>query len=115
MMQFDAQDRSYRASFPDASFDLVLVDGSAMGRLYVDRGGDVIRVIDIALLPEHRGRGIGTGLLERVLAEAHLSGRAVRLNALRGSRVLALYSRLGFSVRDEDQVYIELECQPAVS
>ena len=68
--QFDAQHQYYQSQFPRAAFDLLLVDGEPAGRLYVDRRPDEIRLIDIALLPERRGTGVGGAILERILAEA---------------------------------------------
>ena len=56
-MQFDAQHRYYQDNFPEASFDVILVDGRPVGRLYVDRRADEIHIIDIALLPEARAPG----------------------------------------------------------
>ena len=59
-MQFAAQDRYWREQKPGAEFCVVLVDGEPAGRLYLDRRADEIRIVDIALLPAWRGRGIGT-------------------------------------------------------
>jgi hypothetical protein len=56
--QFQAQDRHYRAHFPTARFDIVQVAGCDAGRLYVDRDEAHMRLLDIALLPEHSGRGV---------------------------------------------------------
>ena len=57
-MQFDAQHRFYIERFSSARFDVIELDGSPIGRLYLDRRDNEIRVIDISLLPEHRGKGI---------------------------------------------------------
>lgn len=111
--QYHAQDRSYKANNAQASFDVVLVDGIPAGRLYVDRHPSSIHVIDIALLAAHRGRGVGTRLLEAIFDEARASDRRVTINALRGSRAAALYQRLGFAVITEGEVYIDLEWTPA--
>lgn len=108
-LQFDLQDRSYRQSHPDASFDVILVDGEPAGRLYVDRGPDSIHVIDISLLPERRGQGIGTQLLRALLDE----GRPVTLNAVRGSDALRLYGRLGFKIVGANDVYVDLQANTA--
>ena len=65
--QFAAQDAHYRAHYADGStHDVIEVDGEAAGRLYVHRGPGDIRVVDIALLPACRRRGIGELLLRRL-------------------------------------------------
>lgn len=114
-MQFVAQDRSYRERFTQADFDLVIVEASPAGRLYVDRSGNPIHVIDITLAPEYRNRGIGTGLMRELVGQAHRSSRWVTLNVARGNHALALYRRLGFSVTAQDDVYLTLECRRTVS
>jgi ribosomal protein S18 acetylase RimI-like enzyme len=111
-MQFTAQDRHYHDQMPDASYEVVLVDGEPAGRLYVDRRANEIHVVDIALLPEHRGRGLGTRLMREVLAEADAAGTRVTIYVERFNPALRLYERLGFSRISEEGVYLLLERQP---
>jgi ribosomal protein S18 acetylase RimI-like enzyme len=111
-MQFTAQGRYYREQMPDASYEVVLVDGEPGGRLYVDRRDDEIHVVDVALLPEHRGRGLGTRLMREVLAEADAAGKRVTIYVERFNRALSLYERLGFSQIGDEGVYLLLERRP---
>jgi ribosomal protein S18 acetylase RimI-like enzyme len=107
-MQFAAQDSHYRQYFAAAHFDIVEAWGSDVGRFYVDRADDEIRVLDIALLPEYRGRGLGGALLRAVLAEAGASGRRVALHVERNNPAAALYQRLGFVVVDHQGIYQQM-------
>ncbi|HEX9375501.1 MAG TPA: GNAT family N-acetyltransferase [Actinomycetota bacterium] len=95
--QFEAQDRHYREHFARASFDVVLVGGDPAGRLYVDRGPAEIRVVDIAILPEFRGAGVGGMLLGELLNEAERTGRKVSIHVERFNRAIGLYRRMGFT------------------
>ena len=108
-MQFAAQSRHFQTSYPGATFALILLDALPAGRLYVDRGPDAIRVLDIALLPEHRGAGIGTAVLQDLLREADGTGRRVTLQVARSNPARRLYERLGFVTTSEDEVYLALE------
>jgi ribosomal protein S18 acetylase RimI-like enzyme len=65
-MQFAAQKAHYEGHYPECEFLVIEFDGVAIGRLYIDRGDDDIRIADIALLPEFRGRGIGRRLMEEI-------------------------------------------------
>ena len=112
-MQFDAQDAWWRENYADASFDVVLVGGEPAGRLYVHRGPSEIRIVDIALLPEHRGSGIGSSLLRDLLAEADESGKSVTIHVERMNPALRLYERLGFSLAEDKGVYLFLERPPS--
>ncbi len=95
-MQFDAQDRHYRAQHPRARFDVVTVGDQAAGRLTVDRERDQFDVVDIALLPEFRGRGVATALLSDLQNEARAGGLPVVLRVEVNNRAAELYRRLGF-------------------
>ncbi len=113
-MQYEAQDRGYRSQYPGATCEVVIVDGEPAGRLYVDRAPDAVHVVDIALLPEYRGHGIGTHLLRGLLREGVATGRPVTLSAARTNPALALYERLGLRVVDGDDVYVQLRCPATV-
>jgi len=111
--QFEAQDRWYHEHYERASFDVVLVGGEPGGRLYVHRGESEIRIVDIALLPEHRGGGVGTALLRDLLDEADAAGKCVTIHVERFNPALRLYERLGFAVAEDKGVYLLLERLPA--
>jgi GNAT superfamily N-acetyltransferase len=82
-MQFNAQTVDYRANYPDASFQIIERDGVAAGRLLVLRSDEKIHVIDIALLPEHRGAGIGTKFLRELQDEAKAAGKPLSIHVER--------------------------------
>jgi GNAT superfamily N-acetyltransferase len=109
--QFDAQDAHYR-TYPDASLDVIDVNGEPAGRLYVARWADEIRIMDIALLPEYRGRGIGTKLLEALLEEAAAEGKRLTIHVEKFNPARRLYERLGFSEAGDTGVYLLLEATP---
>lgn len=111
-MQYAAQRSYYRDVYPDATYDVVVVDGEDAGRLYVARLAEEIRVIDVALLPAFRGRGIGQRLLGDVLAEAGASGRKVVIHVEQNNRARELYLRLGFVPAEDLGVYLRMEWAP---
>ena len=68
--QFEAQSAHYESNYTETSFDVVLVDGEPAGRLIVARWAEELRIVDIAMLPQQRGRGVGGRLMGELLAEA---------------------------------------------
>ena len=113
-VQVRAQTLGYKAAYPQAVWQIVLVGEEPVGRLIVDRGGDAIQLVDIAFLAEHRGRGLGTALLTSLLDEAAKEGRRVRLSVVRGNPAAQLYLRLGFEFLDalSDGVRDTMEWRP---
>ena len=111
--QFSAQDAYYRDHYTTAEF-LVILDGEEpVGRLYVDRWEHEIRVMDIALLPRARGRGIGSALLGDLIEEAERSGKALSIHVEAENPARSLYDRLGFEPVEERGVYVLMRRPPS--
>jgi ribosomal protein S18 acetylase RimI-like enzyme len=100
-MQFNAQQQGYRTTFPQAEFAIILHRDQAIGRIVIDRAETGILLVDLALLPAHRGRGIGTALVKDLLREAAAAQKPVRLSVIKGQRAFSLYQRLGFKKTGE--------------
>lgn len=113
-MQFEAS-LGLRQMFPDAEYQIVLVDGVNAGRFVVHRTADSLRVVDMALLPQYRNTGYGRALLQRAFGEAMGSKKPLRLEVLKTNRAARLYQRLGFVVIGENELLYQLEWRaPAV-
>jgi GNAT superfamily N-acetyltransferase len=111
-MQFDAQHAYYQENYPHAAFDLILLDDQPIGRLYLDQWDDQIRIVDIALLPEQRGQGIGTALLRAILDQGRQLALPVTIHVERFNPALRLYDRLGFRTIEDKGVYLLMEWSP---
>lgn len=111
-LQFTAQQQAYQMNFPQRDQQLIYWDHQAIGCLQVDRSTDRFHLIDIALLPEYRDRGIGTSLLQRLCHEAQQAQASIQLHVLQGSPAIRLYRRLGFVLIEESPLYYTMEWQP---
>lgn len=111
-MQFTAQHSHYQEYYPEAAFQVILVDGEPGGRLYVSRWPDQIRIVDIALLPEHRNAGIGSALLKDLMAEATAANKPLTIHVEQYNPAMRLYERLGFVKIGERGVYYLMEWRP---
>jgi ribosomal protein S18 acetylase RimI-like enzyme len=107
--QFDAQSAYYATNYPGASFQIIERDGWPVGRLYVARREKEIRIVDITLLPEFRGSGIGTKLLRDLQEEARGAGKSLTIHVERFNRALGMYQRLGFQQVEDKGVYLLME------
>jgi len=110
--QFSAQHLFYMQQFNKAKFDIVLKNNIPIGRLYVDRREDEIRLIDIALLPEFRNKGIGSSLLTELCDEARKNKKPLRIHVEKNNPALQLYRRLGFKEINDTGVYYLMEWTP---
>jgi GNAT superfamily N-acetyltransferase len=108
-MQCNAQQQGYRAAYPRAEFAIILSGDQPVGRMVVNRAEDEFLLVDIALLPAHRGRGIGTALIKGLLREAAAANKPVRLSVIKGQRAFQLYHRLGFAKTGEDGLRDQME------
>ncbi|HKP62286.1 MAG TPA: GNAT family N-acetyltransferase [Polyangiales bacterium] len=110
--QFEAQHLHYHRFYAGADYSIILDHGRPAGRLYVHRRDDEVRVIDITLLPEYRGSGIGSTLLLLLKQEAHAVGKPLTIHVEHDNPALRLYSRLGFQRVSDDGVYLLMACYP---
>lgn len=113
--QFAAQDVHYTNNYDNATYSVIVVDGFPAGRLYVARWPDEIRIIDIALLPAARGKGVGTSLLRALIDEAAAAGKKVSIHVEGENPAIGLYERLGFTRVEERGPYYLMELQPPSS
>ena len=111
-MQFQAQHAWYQEHYGDAQFDVVLIDGVPAGRLYVHRRAKEIRLVDISLMPELRGRGIGGALLRELMAEAEAAGKPLTIHVEKFNPAMRLYLRLGFKPIEDRGPYDLMEWKP---
>lgn len=113
-MQFEAQHRYYHEQYPDAEYLVVQQDDVDIGRIYLHRRTDELRLIDIVLIPESRNQGLGNKLLKDLLDEAQASALPVRIHVENYNPALRLYLRLGFKPVADQGVYQLMEWQPVV-
>jgi ribosomal protein S18 acetylase RimI-like enzyme len=105
----EAQDADYRRSWPEARFLVVVAGGQDIGRLYRRETDDELHLIDVALLPEWRNRGIGTSLMRDLVSEADRRGKRLTLYVENWNPARRLYERLGFVDASTDAVYAFME------
>ncbi len=113
VMQFQAQHTFYMQEFASSSFDIIEQAGEPIGRLYIDRRRDEIRIIDIALLPPWRGHGIGSRYLQDLQDEGRQRGLPLRIHVESNNPAMRLYTRLGFRKVETNGVYWLMEWQAA--
>ncbi|PWW00753.1 acetyltransferase (GNAT) family protein [Paenibacillus cellulosilyticus] len=107
--QYRAREMSYQAAYPGSECQVIELDDEQIGAYRVFRGSSEVRLVDIALLPAYRGKGIGSGLLLGLQREAANFGVPLTLNVDNGNaRAKSLYSKLGFRTVQEGDVYSEM-------
>ncbi len=111
-MQFNAQKLQYQTQYPNADFSLVIFNDRPIGYFYVDRGTDCFVLIDIALLAEKTGRGIGTHIVSTLKTEAFKENKSILAHVdKRNVQAWSLWQRLGFQVVADNGIYLEIECR----
>ena len=74
--QFKVQeDEDYLNSYPQGSYQLIELDGKRIERLSLGKFDDEIRIIDLTILPEYRGRGIETKIISNDFGKNNKAGQ----------------------------------------
>lgn len=113
-MQFDAQQNYYQQKYPTADHDIIHLHETPLGRLYVARLEEEVRIVDITLLPQHRGRGIGTHLLTELMNEATNKRLPLRIYVETFNPSLKLFERLGFTQTAQHGMHLLMQWPPGI-
>ena len=108
-MQFKIRNQQYR-QYPDALTEIILCNDVPVGTMITSQTADTTFLVDIALLTQFRGAGIGS----RILQGLQTQGKKVILHVLKSNPALNLYQRLGFVFKSEDALYMEMVWMPEV-
>ena len=111
-MQIVGQNSAYAAEFPNANHGIILLDDKPVGRMILDRGPEIHYLVDITILKQYRGAGIGTRLIQALCTEAEMLRKRVRLQVMVTNRAKGLYERLGFRLIEDRQVAWLMERAP---
>jgi GNAT superfamily N-acetyltransferase len=112
-MQYEAQQHFYESEYKLATEEIILWEGKPAGRLIVERREHEIRCVDVALLPEHRNRSIGSFLIQKLQDEARREKKPLRLQVIRFNRAVSLFERSGFVRTSETGTHFQMEWTPS--
>lgn len=112
--QFGSWDPVLQAEFfqqkwVEEGFEIVELDGVAIGVVATQWRPDHLFVSEIQIDPSHQGRGVGTRIMDELIAAANSRQLPVRLQVLRQSRARRWYDRLGFAQTGESSTHWTLE------
>lgn len=108
--QFNAQLHHYLNNYTNATFEIIHSKGKDIGRLYLTHNETDIRIIDISLLPEYRGKGFGTSILRNIIKKAERQQKSIRLSVFITNPARKLYEKLGFVEEKVEHPYIYMLC-----
>lgn len=103
--QFQAQHVHYNSKYKDGHFQIIKFDDIPVGRLYAAELDDEVRIIDITILSEFRGKNIGTTLIEEILRDANEKNKAVQIYLEANSQSVNLFARLGFVLIADEGIH----------
>jgi GNAT superfamily N-acetyltransferase len=111
-MQLDAQHIHYRGQYLTAEYLLILLDGNPVGRLYIADIQNEIRIMDVTVLPAHRGTGIGTALVKDLMVLSSEKRKPLAIYVESFNRSLGLFERMGFVRSGENGYSLLLRWSP---
>jgi ribosomal protein S18 acetylase RimI-like enzyme len=115
-MQTRAREQAWRTAWPDAHCQVIELDDAAtaggIGRLWLHRGSHAWHLLELVLVPERRGAGIGGQCLRRLVDLAQAEGVGVTLSVAADNPAHRLYRRLGFQLFAENPPYLHMSRDP---
>ncbi len=110
--QFEAQHKHYQNHYPHSDFLIIFKDEEAIGRIYIDRDKNSICLIDIALMPQFKNKGLGSKLLKELLFEAQQTQKKVVIHVEKFNPAYQWYVKHGFHQVEDKGVHQYMEWYP---
>jgi GNAT superfamily N-acetyltransferase len=108
-LQFNGRQQHYKTQFPQAEHKIIMLDELPIGGMVVAELDNAFRLADIVVLPEYRGKGYATALIQGLLDEAKQANKPVQLFVERFNPAIRLYERLGFSIVGDIGSHLSME------
>jgi len=102
--QYTAQDAHYKSEYPGSTHEIIVSDGESVGRMYLHRTEAQIAILDMAVLPRFRKRGVAATLVKRLQDEAVPLGQSIRVFLESFNPASEFFARLGFVQTSDDGV-----------
>jgi len=112
--QFGAWDEAFQRELFEKNTDPLLheiieLNREPVGCQWVRALPEALELERLHLLPEVQGRGLGSLLMERLIARASAAGLSVRLQVFRTSPAQRFYARLGFRTLEKSESHETME------
>ena len=111
-MQYHGQNATYSAEFPNATDEIILLDGQPVGRLMLDHRPDSIHGVDIAVLKSVRNLGVGTAVLLIQFEGCSKRGLSFTLSVVKNNPARRLYERLGCRIDGDNVTHYSMTWRP---
>lgn len=92
---------------------IIVIDGHDTGVLRVDEFNTHILLDQLWILPKFQRQGFGRFILEQILEQSKAKGLPLRLWVFRVNPARAFYERMGFTIIEQTQASLHLECAPS--
>ena len=89
----------------ERSWSIICLDERRIGTIALDWMPTHLQLGEFYILADHRGRGLGTAVLQSVLAQADIRSLETRIEFLKWNPVGELYKRHGFHVVSENDIH----------
>lgn len=106
--QLAVQTREYTSRYPQAEHSIVLVNGREVGRSFIVRQPDELHVLDVAVLPEERGYGVGSELVRRWQREAADAGVPLTICVETFNSSLSFFANRGFQATEQNGFHVQM-------
>jgi ribosomal protein S18 acetylase RimI-like enzyme len=103
------QDGFFEKEWSERLFHTIEEDGCMVGGYAEKESEGCLMLLELQVLPEFQGRGIGTAVIKHMQSRAVKGGRSMSLRVLRQNRAVNLYAKLGFREVGRDDIAIIME------
>lgn len=104
------QQNDFSKSFLPNRNNIIILNGSNIGVLEINEEDKIIYVVELEILPQFQGKGIGSNILNDIIEDAKKKDKKVQVGCFKvNERAKELYLKLGFKIIDDTRTHFILE------
>lgn len=108
--QFKVEQSQLIQMYPKAKLNIIMLNEKPIGIIYISHGETSDRILQIGILEDYRGLGIGKKVMNKIIKESVKRGKTVSLQvAWFNQRAYVFYEKLGFKVVENNTVFYEMQ------
>jgi orotate phosphoribosyltransferase len=102
------QESLFRKNYVPANIQIITYDDIDIGMLSLEERDENVFLSTIEIHPDYQGKGIGTTIIKKIVADSAKKTKIVTLQVLKVNPAKDLYERLGFIVVEETKTHFRM-------
>ncbi|UOF02170.1 GNAT family N-acetyltransferase [Bdellovibrio reynosensis] len=98
-----------KREFETGRIEIIQAGNTDFGYLHLAKTEEKVQIVNILILPEHQGKGLGTTIIKDLIAKTKSANMTLELGVFKiNTKAKSLYEKLGFKTFNETKTHYQM-------